>query len=363
MPRKITAGLAALLLSLAGLLFGAAPSLASPYPHDSSVLAAQQPGGGTFVPLAGAPGTYKPDASNTGYVGTLTGSIGTPGSPLVITADNTVIDSKNIYGDVKVQARNVTIKNSYLHCGSYVPSGNSGCVDANSPAVFGLKLFNNVIHPDTPSYYRDGVVGHEYYAARNHVWGTNDGFGVFNKPGGARAANTTIEANYVHDTVYFRNDPAHSDGTHNDGVQVRGGENIRIWANNIVNTGIVGPAGTDPSKPGAPGRHGHGCTIMLQNDTGVALKNVVVEQNWLDDGLASICIKPGTVTVQNNNFLRNQWPYQNVPGNQIYIIRIDSRSGTVVNGLSTNKWEDTGAALNEGRDAAGLPVHGIWYDG
>jgi hypothetical protein len=153
MSRKTTASLTALLLSLAGHSFGAVPSLASVSPHVSPVVTTvpvTQPGGGRAVPLVGAPGTYKPDASNTGYVGTLSWSIGTPGSPLVIKADNTVIDSKHIYGDVKVQAKNVTVKNSSLHCGSYVPSSNSGCVDANSSVVFGLKLFDN-LDPQEPT--------------------------------------------------------------------------------------------------------------------------------------------------------------------------------------------------------------------
>jgi hypothetical protein len=139
MSRKTAASLIALLLSLAGLSFGAVPSLASVSPHVSPVVTTvpvTQPGGGRAVPLVGAPGTYKPDASNTGYVGTLSGSIGTPGSPLVIKADNT--------------AKNVTIKNSSLHCGSYVPSSNSGCVDANSSVVFGLKLFDN-LDPQEPT--------------------------------------------------------------------------------------------------------------------------------------------------------------------------------------------------------------------
>ncbi|HAP89274.1 MAG TPA: hypothetical protein DCR15_05690 [Arthrobacter bacterium] len=318
----------------------------------AAALIGSQPASAALVP-----GTFRPSASNTGIpVGTVLGSLGVPSKPFVITVDGTVIDGMNIYGDVKVQAKNVTIKNSYLHGGNYIPSGNSGVVDANSNLVYGLRLLNNYIHPDVPSYYRDGVVGHEYYAARNHVWGTNDGFGVFNKAGLSSLANVTIEGNYVHDTIYFRNDPAHSDGTHNDGVQVQGGENIRIYANTIVDSGITGPFGGDPNKPGAPAPHGHGCSVILQNNTGTALKNVVVDSNWIDDGLASTCIKPGEVTVSNNRYMRNQWHWNNQPSGQQYVIRIDSRSKTIVHGLNTNVWDDTGAVLTEGRNS------GIWYN-
>ena len=79
-----------------------------------------------------------------------------------------------VYGDLKIQAKNVIIRNSYLHCGTSIPSGNSGCIDANSGSVYNLQVLNNTIIPDRPSYYRDGIVGHEYTARYNHISRTND---------------------------------------------------------------------------------------------------------------------------------------------------------------------------------------------
>ena len=159
----------------------------------------------------------------------------------MITTDGTVIDRKEIYGDLRIQARNVVIRNSRLRCGSEIPpNGNSGCIDANSHAVYNLLIENNTIIPDRPSYYRDGIVGHEFTARRNHISRTNDGIGIFNRPGGSVAANVTVEGNYIHDLTHWNVDPAHSDGTHNDGIEVQGGENIFIRDNNVVGSVVAG---------------------------------------------------------------------------------------------------------------------------
>jgi hypothetical protein len=305
-------------------------------------------------------GSYKPDASTTGVPsGTALTKVGSYDKPYVITADNTVLDGKEIFGDVKVQAKNVVIKNSLLHCGNYKPSTNTGCIDANSANVFNLTVQDSTIHPIMPSPLRDGIVGHEYKAMRNHVYGANDGMGVFNKPGGSVNANVRIEGNYIHTTVYHdaANDPGPSaDGTHNDGIQVQGGTNIRIAGNTIVNDGVLGSGSrADAAKPRLfP--HGHGCTIILQNNTGAPLKNTVVEQNWFDDGLASACIKPGEITFQKNRFGQNQYNYFALPRVSKYVIRIDVKARTIVHGLETNVWANTGQPLKVGK---GL---GIEYD-
>ena len=86
-----------------------------------------------------------------------------------------MIDGKAVYGDLKIQAKNVIIRNSYIHCGTNIPSGNSGCIDANSGSVYNLQVLHNTIIPDRPSDYRDGIVGHEYIARYNHISRTTTG--------------------------------------------------------------------------------------------------------------------------------------------------------------------------------------------
>jgi len=82
-----------------------------------------------------------------------------------------VIDGKEIFGDIKVQARNVVIRNSRLHCGTNVPPSASGCIDANHGNVYNLTIERNTIKPDRPNYYRDGIVGHEFKARYNDISG------------------------------------------------------------------------------------------------------------------------------------------------------------------------------------------------
>ena len=99
------------------------------------------------------------------------------------------------------------IRNSYLHCGTQVPSGNGGCVDANSANVYNLLVANNTIIPDHPSYYRDGIVGHEFTARANHISRSNDGIGIFNRPGGSTKANLLVEGNFIHDLTHWKKIP------------------------------------------------------------------------------------------------------------------------------------------------------------
>ena len=245
----------------------------------------------------------------------------------------------------------MVIRNSYLHCGSGIPAGNSGCVDANSANVYNLRVENNTIRPDQPSYYRDGIVGHEFTAVGNNISGTNDGIGIFNRPGGSTDANVTVEDNYIHDLTRFNYDPAHADGTHNDAIQIQGGNNIYIAGNTVVGSVVAGDG------LGVYGRHGGAAIIVNQNTAPVG--NLVVEDNWFDDAQNSVCITNGrfgtiTMTLQNNYLGRNQYDFGN--GSK-YPIRIYSKSATTVNGLFSNAWEDNGVALAEGRNS------GIRYNG
>ncbi len=298
------------------------------------------------VQAAATPGSYKPTASNTGVpAGKTLKPYNTSGADLVITKDGTVLDGLDIYGDIKVRAKNVTIKNSRLRGGKGIPKHNTGIVDSTNSNVSNLVIQDNTIIPDRASYYRDGIVGHDYKALRNHIQGTNDGLGIFNRPGGPVTANVTAEGNYIHDLTFWSNDPAHRDGTHNDGIQVQGGQNIRIVGNNIVATSKPGP-GSVPNPRGNKA----GAGILLQQNV-AKLANVTVNKNWVDGGLSSINIDHGkysniTVTVSENRLGRNQYDFGN--GSK-YPVRIIKRSASSTPGLSTNRWADNLANLVEGK--------------
>ncbi|GER22675.1 hypothetical protein NCCP1664_11720 [Zafaria cholistanensis] len=293
-------------------------------------------------------GTYKPAAGTTGVPdGLKLTPYNTGGADLVITKDGTVLDGLEIWGDIKVRAKNVTIKNSRLHGGNKIPSGNTGIIDATNANVSNLVVQDSTLDPQRPSYYRDGIVGHDYTALRNEIAHTNDGLGIFNRPGGPTAANVTASGNYIHTLTFWSNDPAHSDGTHNDGIQVQGGTNIKIVGNTIdafVQTG----SGSARSP-----RHPHaGIGILLQQNVS-KLGNVVVEDNYVDGGQTSINIDHTaskqsniTVTVRENNLGRNQFDFG---GGSKYPIRIIKKSASTVTGLFTNRWADTKVALTESK--------------
>lgn len=291
-------------------------------------------------------GTYKPSESTTGVLpGTVLKPYNASGAELIITQDGTVLDGLEIWGDIKVRAANVTIKNSRLHGGVAIPKSNTGVIDANDSRVKNLVVQDSTIIPSNPSYYRDGIVGHDYTALRNHISRTNDGLGVFNRPAGPAAANVTVKGNYIHGLTYWSNDPAHKDGSHNDGIQVQGGENILIAGNTIVGDMVTGKGSANPV------RGMYTTTAMLLQQNTAKFKNVVVEKNYVDGGLTSITVDHSAnkqssieLTLQNNFLGRNQYAWDGAK----YQIRIIDRSASTVNGLMTNKWADTLAPLAVG---------------
>lgn len=300
-------------------------------------------------------GTYKPSSSTTGVpAGTDLKPYNTDGDDLVITKDNTVLDGLMIYGDIKVQAKNVTIRNSYLRGGTTTPKSNTGVVDANSSKVKNLVVEGNTIAPDRPSYFRDGIVGHDYTSRNNNIYHTKDGLGIFNKPGGSPDANVTAAGNYIHAMTHFSENPGHRGGTRNDGIQVQGGRNIHIIGNTIVATVVEGKG----SVPGPRAPHA-GQGVLLQQNTG-KLANVVVEKNWINDGQTGIYIGDSdrdhsqiTATVRDNLLGHDQYDFGN--GSK-YPIRIVDKADSRITGLGTNKWADTGRTLAVGRNL------GIRYD-
>lgn len=339
-PGVLCSAVAAASLTISGFSVPSPPPLLAAEQPAMTLAAANAPASRVVQ----VPGSYKPTAATTGVIaGTKLTKHNQSGADLVITKDNTVLENLEIYGDIKVRAKNVVIRNSLLRGGSKAPANPTAIVDATGSQVVNLRIEDSTIRPDRPHYNRDGIKGHDLSARRNNISGTTDGMGIFNRPGGSVAANVTAEANYIHSLTYFDYSSAHSDGTHNDGIQVQGGQNIRIAGNTVVANAVVGSG----SRPGPYAPHA-GLGIMLQQNVS-KLANVVVERNWVDNGTTSINIDNGkysniTVTVRENRLGRNQYKFN---GKSTYPIRIINRSASTVTGLNTNKWADTGALLSQ----------------
>lgn len=334
--------------------------------------------GSTYYRRAGnprgllVPGTYKPSASTTGALQASLPALNDPTTQTLIIGDNnTTLQNVTIYGDIHIQARNVTIKNCILKGGNFIPSSNSGVVNCNSNKCYDAVIEDCTIDPIKPSYYRDGIVGHEYTARRNRITRTNDGLGAFITTALGTDCNVTIESNYIYDLTYWYPEPAHTDGTHNDCLQIQGGAGIHVIGNYFRGTSVMG-AGSQPNpeKPRllseSPTNINGSGTIIQKQTTTAPLVNVVVEKNWYNGGLAGVNMKPGSYTVRDNLFGRDWYDYNKGTANptSMFPIRGDDSTSTTVTGLLTsNRWEDTNVlmagAVNGGTRADGIRWNNI----
>lgn len=314
--------------------------------------------GSAANPRAGlVPGDYKPSTSTTGV---LPGSTLTPynqgGQDLYITTNGTVLENLDIYGRVMVQASGVVIRNCRLRGSANTINGASAMIDCNHAAVFNCLIEYCTLVPDTPRLNQNGVIGHEYTARRCYVSQTTDGFGIYNKAGVSNAANVVLEANMVENLAYFQPDYQngvsgatwHTDGTHNDCVQIQGGSNIRLTGNYLNGTSFYGAGSIVPSGrwPVTDGFNHGQCILIQKNSTLGELVNVVAEKNWVRGARQQAALQIGTYTYQNNIHSTTTWDWQ---GNGGYYIRVYDRAQCIITGIGTNRFEETNAVMTEPR--------------
>ena len=155
----------------------------------------------------------KPTSANTGVpAGTkLTIVNGTQ----IFSKDNEVISGLDIRGDVEIRAKNVTLKNSIVR--GKTPPCTAGSThneaviwvreDYNASATIqdvevyptaATTLNGNTFTP-IPSPCLDGIWAVNSTLLRIHLHGTNDGIKADD--------NVTIRDSYIHDLVFFKNDP------------------------------------------------------------------------------------------------------------------------------------------------------------
>lgn len=253
---------------------------------------------------APTPGAYVPGPDTTGPSGALTPYAGS----ITVTLAGTVIENLDVFGKITVQAANVTIRNCRVR-GHNAQATNGGIIQATSAACSGLVVEDCLLVPDYVHVYWTGIIGHDYTVRRTEVYGTVDGFGVYNTTNANGAANVTISACWVHDLAYIEPDPNHGDNrTHNDCIQVQGNSNITISGNLLEAnaSATLGTPGLNPYSPSVTGQ-----AIGLTPNVG-PITNVTISDNWLDYGASSITIIPGshgtstTAIITGNRFGRNQ---------------------------------------------------------
>ena len=218
-----------------------------------------------------------PNASNTGVpAGT---RLTVYNGNLTITTAGATYSGLDIHGFVSVQAPNVTIKNSIIRGG--VASGDIGLVQDVSNSATNFLIEDSELVPANPSVQIDGIKGWNYTALRVNIHGTTDGIKMY-------GPNATLEDSYIHGLVTYAHDPDQGGNqSHNDGVQVLSGTNLRVLGNTIV-------GGTNTA-------------LMVTQDHGTT-GTLTFNNNWLSGGNCTINMTPkplksmGAMTVENNIF-------------------------------------------------------------
>jgi hypothetical protein len=271
------------------------------------------PSTSTSLPTIGypPPSGDKPGQDNTGVpAGTkLTQHDG----DLVITTAGAHFDALDVHGFVVVKAPNVTITRSYVRGGPATSA--RGLITNTTPTATNLVVEDTTLIPDQPSVYQYGLKGSNFTARRVEVAKGVDSVQI-------HGDNVVVEDSWLHDNSYFASDPYQGNGpSHNDGVQVLGGQNITIVGNVI--TGAQNAA-------------------MQVTQDYATTSRLRFDDNWVNEGTCSVKLnnkgepaRLGPVTMSGNRFGR-QTSIAGCP-----ILRTSLTDLTA----SGNVWEDTGAPV------------------
>jgi hypothetical protein len=304
-------------------------------------------------------GTYKPDKSTTGVLpGIVRTDYNSPATAGLVTLSTAGVTYENLdfYGDIQLSASDVTFRNCFFHGGIGHPPNNRGCL-----TLYGNNNHNNTVLYDCtfmaqdPSYYRDGVVGNSYIAYRCEAWNTNDGFGAYSAVGGAGNCDVELYGCYAHDLVYWEQDPAHADGTHNDCLQYQGGSHLRVIGNHFR-----GYQTADPESTGQPAKGiyaGQCCLIgqVTHQPSDILIANNYFAGAYSQLNLVASSTWPVTVDLGPNHYDRDV--YENyAPNSDKRWIAISGNSYLTANGLYTDqRFSDDNSLLTAGR-ATGIRI-------
>ena len=338
-------------------------------------------------------GAYKPDSTTTGVLPgvTLTPYNPNAGSTINVTVADTTWRDMDVLAAVNIQAPGFRAFNCRFRGGTTWPSGQTGVVDCRSANVLtrtttanpwlGVPYFEDcTVNATRPSYYRDGFMGH-LHAKRCDISNTTDGIGSYNTDTSSttKGARMIAEANWIHDLVYWHPEPAHSDGTHNDCIQIQSGGFIHVFGNYLhavshkgddrayadpdgstYSGGTLSGDGTSKSGlftqtngDGVGHANGAGIIIQVGSWNGANMKaldnNVICENNWFSNGLTGGNLKDGVYIFRNNIIKRRGFYMYTSSLDSQYPIRPESAAtGAKITGLyTTNRFEDNGELCTE----------------
>lgn len=231
-----------------------------------------------------SPGSYIPTAATTGVkTGSSLTRVNPPGGVLSITTPGTVIENADVWGQIKVRAANVVIRNSIVRGTPTAPTSSSSLVTAWDAPVSGLVLEGVQLRPQTPSLNWSGINGHDYVARCVDVSETVDGFGAFNTNAPTTNTNVKITQSYCHDLAGWSPSADRDNRSHTDCLQAQGARGIEVSYNNfsamlsrtvgtLATNGYAGCSTCVPAIPADPGyiaRHPQALSAIMINDINV----------------------------------------------------------------------------------------------
>jgi hypothetical protein len=189
------------------------PSSSEPSTPAASPSRASSPGKSSVTPTATASESSKgfPDASDTGVpAGTKLKASGS----ITVTKDGTVIDGKDVHGEITVKADDVTIRNTRVS--SKTPAYPIHVTSGVKGTVIDHVEVDNMDSTGIGIYFQggSGVVRHA------NVHSGEDGIRI-------EADDVTIADSYIHDL--FR-----QPGGHHDIIQIRRGDDVTITGNTLM---------------------------------------------------------------------------------------------------------------------------------
>lgn len=205
------------------------------------------------VPLSGPGPDVMPGPSNTGV------PVGVPltrrDGDIVITVAGTVLEGLDIYGNVLVKAKGVTIRNCRVRGG--VPGTQAGVVMC-AGAGYSLLIEDTEIYAERQSYQVNGLWGYNITARRLNIHDVIDPCHFYG------TGNVRLEDSWLHDNLHYENDPGWNGGpSHDDSIQIQSGSGYWILRNRIEGANNAG--------------------IMVTQDAGLT-SNIMIRDNYLDGG-------------------------------------------------------------------------------
>lgn len=263
-----------------------------------------------------------PDASCTGVPA---GTVLTASGGLTISTSGTVINGRDITGQVVVNAPNVTIRNTRIRSNSmWVIDNNSTGLVVEDSEIINLRVAGqNNCH--------NGIGNSNFTVRRTEITGCENSMNI-DSPG-----NVTFTDNYVHDldttgpSYVWGNDP------HTDGIQVGQGA-----ANLVIRHNTIDPVGT------VTGGGATSAIILYTPTSGTPNSNVWIEDNYLDGRDAATAVYAPRVQTHDVYINRNKM-FKGVYGTYTFCVRV----GVTVTQFNGNTDAGTGAAISPDNGVGG----------